>query len=272
MTNAADSVGIKLVVFDWAGTLIDHGSLAPVHAMVTVFGEAGITVSAAHVRSSMGTGKREHIETILRIPEILRRFRVLHRRTPNESDVNALYATYMPAQLEAIRRRAGLIDGAITSIAYLREHHVAVATSTGYFRDAANLVLAYAAQRGLVPDHAVCDDDVPAGRPAPFMIYDCMRALNVQRPRQVLVVGDTALDVIAARNGGCMSVGVAGSGNEVGLDETEWNALELRERNARLANAHRNLRDAGADFVIDTLCDLPLVIQRIAERGLSSAA
>jgi phosphonoacetaldehyde hydrolase len=104
------------------------------------------------------------------------------------------------------------------------------------------------------------------------MIHACMEALEIHRVREVLVVGDTLLGIVAGRNGGCPSVGVAGTGNEVGLTSPEWNALELRERNALLANAHRNLRDAGADFVIDTLSELPLVVDCIEERRLSSAA
>jgi phosphonoacetaldehyde hydrolase len=99
-----------------------------------------------------------------------------------------------------------------------------------------------------------------------------MEALKVVRARDVLVVGDTQLDVMAGRNGGCISVAVAGSGNEVGLNSSEWRALDMRERNALLANAHRSLRDAGAHFVIDTLAELPLVIERLDERALSSAA
>lgn len=85
-------------------------------------------------------------------------------------------------------------------------------------------------------------------------------------------MGDTAADIASAANGGCTSLGVAGTGNQVGLTHAAWSSLELRERNALLADAHRTLRDAGADFVIDTLFELPLVVERIDERALSSAA
>jgi phosphonoacetaldehyde hydrolase len=85
-------------------------------------------------------------------------------------------------------------------------------------------------------------------------------------------VGDTTLDVLAACNAGCFSVAVAGTGNEVGLSSSEWEELSIDARNAALAHAHRTLRDAGADFVIDTLAELPLVVKHIAEHGLSSAA
>jgi phosphonoacetaldehyde hydrolase len=272
MGTRVSSPGIKLVVFDWAGTLIDHGSMAPVAAIQQVFDSAGMSVTKAQIRTAMGLRKRDLIESLLRVPAILRRFEALHGRSPRAADSDELYAAYVPAQLAALRQHRELIDGALASIASLREERIAVATSTGYFRAAAELVLHSAREQGFVPDFAVCSDDVSAGRPAPGMIQACMRALDIQRAREVLVVGDTPLDILTAGNAGCWSTGVAGTGNEVGLPSREWHELTLAAKNAALANAHRTLRDAGADFVIDTLSELPLVIRRIAERGLSSAA
>lgn len=267
-----EAQGIKLVVFDWAGTLIDHGSIAPVRALVTVFERAGVTVTNQHVRASQGLGKRSQIEHILRIPEVLRSYQAAHGHSPTPAAIDQLFDNYVPSQLAAIRRRSELIEGALDSFKYLREERIAIATTTGYFRAAAELVLHYARQQELEPDFAVCADDVPEGRPSPHMIQACMRALDVRRPREVLVVGDTTLDVLASSNAGCISVAVAGTGNEVGLSSSEWEELHIDARNAALAHAHRTLRDAGAEFVIDTLADLPLVVQHIAEHGLSSAA
>jgi phosphonoacetaldehyde hydrolase len=263
---------VKLVVFDWTGTLIDHGGVAPVQAMIAVLAAAGIAVTAAQVRTASAATRREQIAALLRIPDVLRTFLSAHGHEPTRDDIDKLYAAYMPAQIKAIQRFGELIDGAATSFAFLRERGIAVATTTGYFRAAAQRVLDCARQQGLVPDHAVCSDDVSMGRPAPFMVYACMEALKVFRAREVLVVGDTAADIASAANGGCLSLGVAGTGNQVGLTHAAWSRLELRERNALLADAHRTLRDAGADFVIDTLFELPLVVERIDERALSSAA
>jgi len=264
--------GTKLVIFDWAGTLIDHGCFAPVLALQSAFETVGLTVSKAQVRSLLGLRTQDLIASLLRIPSVSRSFEGQFARKPDAADVDRLYAAYIPAQLASIERCSALIDGAFASFASLREQGIAIATAACDFRAASELVLECARKQGLVPDFAICADDVTAGRPAPFMLHACMQALRVERAREVLVVGDTPLDVLTARNAGCLSTGVAGTGNEVGLTSAEWEELTLPARNAALANAHRTLRDAGADFVIDTLSELPLVIRRIAERGLSSAA
>jgi len=258
---------IRLVVFDWTGTLIDHGGVAPVRAMMAAFGNSGVMLTSGQARTGIGLRKRDHIESILRIPDVLRRFRSVYGRAPSQTDIDALLAGYLPEQCSAIRRYGELIDGALASVAVLRKRGIAIATITGYCREAAELVLDSARQQGFTPDYSVCADDILAARPTPFMVHGCMQALAIERPREVLVVGDTLLDSAAWTR-----VGVAATGNEVGLTSCEWHALSISERNAWLANAHGSLRDAGADFVIDTLHELPLVVSHIEQRRLSSAA
>jgi len=266
------SSGIKLVVFNWTGTLLDHGSLAPVQAVQAVFSGAGLHISKAQIRGLIGLSRRDLITNLLRAPSVLRSFESVRGRAPTSADIDALCAAFVPAQLAAIHRHHLLIDGAAAAVATLRDIHIAVATISRHSRPVAELVRDYARRQGLEADFNICIDDVPPGGPAPSMIGACMQALQVSRPREVLVVGDTPLDILCAREAGCLNVGVAGTGNEVGHSRLEWQQLTLSARNAALENAHHRLRDAGADFVIDTLYELPLVIRRIAERGLSSAA
>jgi phosphonoacetaldehyde hydrolase len=147
-----------------------------------------------------------------------------------------------------------------------------VATITGRSRQLADAMLAAAEAQGFVPDHAVCAEDVSAGRPAPWMVFACMEALQVFPPSRVVVVGDTTLDVCAARNAGCVSVAVARTGNEVGLSEDDLAALEPAEQRAHIVRARAALRSAGAHFVIETLAELPSVIDVIEARSRPARA
>ena len=45
---------IKAVILDWAGTVVDHGSRAPMGAFVRAFAEFGVAISVADARGPMG--------------------------------------------------------------------------------------------------------------------------------------------------------------------------------------------------------------------------
>ena len=55
---------IKAVVFDWAGTMIDHGCFGPVAAFQETFAFFDIETSIAECRAPMGLPKRDHIKVI----------------------------------------------------------------------------------------------------------------------------------------------------------------------------------------------------------------
>ena len=61
---------VKAVIFDWAGTVIDYGSLAPMGAFVETFGEFGVTITIAEARGPMGMAKRPHIIAIMALPRV----------------------------------------------------------------------------------------------------------------------------------------------------------------------------------------------------------
>ena len=84
-----------------------------------------------------------------------------------------------------------------------------------------------------------------------------MEALRIYPPRAVVKIGDTVPDIGEGLNAGVMSVGVVASGSDVGCTEAELAALPQMERRARFAAARARLMQAGAHAVIDTLAELP---------------
>src|SRR5690606_42072668 len=72
------------------------------------------------------------------------------------------------------------------------------------------------------------------------------------------------------------AVGIAASGNEIGLSLEEWTALPDAEKEIRRAAATQALRAAGARLVIDTIAELPAVIAennaQLADGGMPCPA
>ena len=254
---------IKLVVVDWAGTTIDFGSRAPAGAFVAAFAARGVTVTLAEARGPMGLHKKDHLRAMLRAPAVGEKWQTAIGREWSEADVEELYRDVTPRQVEAAGLYSELIPGVLDSVARLRERGVKIAATTGYFHAAAEVVVAAGKRQGYVPDFTICADDVPAGRPAPWMIFRAMEALNVYPPSAVVKVGDTVVDIEDGINAGAWSVGVVDSSNEMGLSESAFAALPAEEKVARRLAVRQRLHAAGADAAIDTVADLPLLIDKL---------
>ncbi len=267
MSDGHDGSAIRLVVFDWAGTTVDHGCFAPVRPFIEVFRAHDIELSDAQARAPMGLAKKDHLQVLFALAEIRAAWRDRHGRDWTEADVQEAYERqFMPLQLECVAACSGLIDGLVECVERLRKRGIKIGTSTGYFREAAELTYEAAARAGYLPDSNVCPADVSAGRPAPWMIYKNMERLGVYPPHTVVKVGDTAPDMGEGRNAGVWTVGVTDSSSDVGLTAAELARLSQRERTERIARAARMLKEAGAHEVMSTVAALPELLPRIEER------
>jgi phosphonoacetaldehyde hydrolase len=94
-------------------------------------------------------------------------------------------------------------------------------------------------------------------------MYRCFLDLGVHPASSVVKVDDTEVGVAEGLNAGCWSVGVALTGNVFGLDADETDALSDDELEARRAEAYGKLTRAGAHFIIDSVADLPDVLDEI---------
>ena len=257
---------IGMVVFDLAGTTVDYGCIAPVAAFVEGFQMMKIPITLSQARAPMGMEKRAHIQAIAAQKEVATRWQQVHGRTVTEDDIDTMYAAFTPVLLEVLPHHCDLIPGTLEAVAWLNQRSIPFATTTGYFKEAAKMVLDKAAVEGFSPHASICATEVPAGRPAPWMIYRCMETLDVYPPQRVVNIGDTAVDVASARNAGVWSIGVAASGNELGMSHDEIRRLEAPLLLQRLQQARQTLMSAGAHYVIDTVAELPDLIPKIEQR------
>jgi phosphonoacetaldehyde hydrolase len=257
---------IKAVIFDWGGTTVDHGCFAPVLAFVEAFAGQGIDLSIEQARGPMGLHKRDHIRALLGLPEIAEQWRIRHNRPWTETDVEEIYTAFTPIQVAKAREHTDLAPGLLECVAALRERGVRIGSTTGYARIVAEGVIDAAGDAGFAPDASVCADEVPAGRPAPWMVYRGMEQLGVYPPARVVNVGDTVPDILAGLNAGVWSVGVLRSSSDLGLSADEFDAMPKRARNKLLKQVYFKLTRAGAHFVIDSLADLPALLKEVGRR------
>ncbi|HET6573332.1 MAG TPA: phosphonoacetaldehyde hydrolase [Fimbriiglobus sp.] len=254
---------VRLVVFDLAGTTIDYGCQAPVGAFVAAFAGRGVAVTPEEARGPMGLHLKDHIRAMLQTRAVDQKWQAAVGRPWTEDDVEGLIRVAVPLQVEAARRFGLLVPGAQKCLAKLRRRGVKVATTTGYFREAAEACYAALRSQQFEPDFTICADEVPTGRPAPWMVLRAMEALDAYPPAAVVKVGNTIADIKEGCNAGVWSVGVTDTGNEMGLTHAEFSRLNGSERIQARGAVKARLFAAGAHAVVHSVADVPDLLDRI---------
>ncbi|MFQ3622245.1 MAG: phosphonoacetaldehyde hydrolase [Acetobacteraceae bacterium] len=254
---------LRAVVFDWAGTVVDHGSRAPMGAFVRAFAEFGVAIAIADARGPMGLPKWDHIMAVGRLPHVSAAWQTRHGHGFGAADADRIFAVFEPMTAAAVRDHADMIPGAVEAIAACRARGLAIGSTTGYTRPIMRDLLPLAAAQGYAPDCVVCAGDLAAGRPTPLMMYRCFAELGVFPPESVVKVDDTAPGIAEGIAAGSWTVGVTLTGNEAGLSADELAALDDSARHAIRARASSVLRAAGAHWVIDSVADLPQLLPEV---------
>jgi phosphonoacetaldehyde hydrolase len=264
--NAHNRSKLQAVVFDWAGTILDFGSCAPMGAFVKLFEQFGVDIAIAEARGPMGMAKWDHIKALGTLPRIASQWEARHGRAFDDADVDRLYEVFTPMNAASARDHADFIPGAIDAVNAARERGLKIGSTTGYNRPIMEVVVPIAAAGGYVPDNLVCAGDLAAGRPSPLMMYRCFADLGVWPPHTVVKVDDTGVGLQEGLSAGTWAVGLAVTGNAVGLTLAEWTALDEAQQQALRKIATTQLKAAGAHYVIDSVADLPNVLEDIERR------
>lgn len=257
---------LEAIVLDWAGTAVDFGSRAPIGAFCEVFKAHGVEISVEEARGPMGSEKREHIRSLLSEPRIRDAWLAVHGKPATEADIDALYRDLTPLTREQIASHSTLIPGVLEAVADARGRGCKIGSTTGYGRAMIGGMLAAAEQQGYAPDYVVAADEIALPRPAAQGVLKNLVELDVKSVHHCVKVDDTAPGIAEGLNAGMWTVAVAVSGNAVALSLDEWQALDADEQATLRRSAHESLKPAGAHFVIDTVAELPAVLNQIEER------
>jgi phosphonoacetaldehyde hydrolase len=257
---------LAAVVFDWAGTVVDFGSHAPMGAFVELFKSQGVGISIDEARVPMGLPKWQHIQALGRLPRVAAVWRQVHGRDWVDADVDRLYALFTPMNMAAVPAHAALIDGVPELMQALRARGLKIGSTTGYNREIMAVLAPLCAAQGFTPDNLVCAGDVPENRPSPLGMYRCFLDLAVWPAHRVLKVDDTVPGLLEGRHAGCWTVAVVVSGNEMGLTPQEWARLAPDEQAMRRERATARLAAARPDYSVDSLAALPPVLDDIERR------
>jgi phosphonoacetaldehyde hydrolase len=254
---------IKAVIFDWAGTIIDYGCIAPTQVFIEVFQKRGIEVTIEEARTPMGLAKKDHVRALTLLCSVQQQWLSRYDSFPGESDVDELYAELEPSLAKIVKNFSDPIPGAIELIESLKSQGVKVGTTTGYVSEMMDNIIPLATSKGLIPDAVVNSSEVIAGRPAPWMIYRNCEELNVYPLSHIVKIGDTVADIQEGINAAMWTIGVTKSGNEVGLNLEESELADPEWLEAKIRQAGEKLLRAGADYIAEGVWDCMPILEEI---------
>ena len=259
---------VKGVVLDWSGTTVDAYVIAPAIVFVEVFRNQGVDITMEEARGPMGLRKDLHIKALTEVPKIRERWKEVKGAYPDQGNVDAMFAEFVPLQLACLPQYSTLLPGVAATTSKLQAEGLKIGSSTGFTRAMVDILEEAAAKQGYVPDASVAGDDVLHGaRPRPFMVYRNLDLMDVSPIQSVVKVDDTISGVGEGLEAGCWSVGVARYSNYMNVDSLdEVSTFSDEEVERRVDQTRRILEQAAAHYVIDGLAELPEVIEDINAR------
>lgn len=191
---------IELVAFDMAGTTIDDHGLV-YQALRRSVEELGATVAESDLQTWMGTDKVEAITQLAKLGGV----------TASKPKVKGAFDRFRAILAELYAEQPPTpLPGVLDVFAELHRRGIKVALTTGFDNSVAKPLLdSLGWSVGDQLDAVVTTSDVPAGRPAPYLIHHAMEKTGVADVRRVIAVGDTLVDLQAGTNAGVVAVGVA---------------------------------------------------------------
>lgn len=255
---------IEGVILDWAGTTIDYGCFAPVNAFLETFKGAGVDVTIEEARLPMGMLKKDHIGAMLRMPRIRTLWKEKYGRDYEENDIEDLYKSFEPLMMGSLEKHTEPLPDVLNTVAMLRNMGLKIGSTTGYTDMMMDIVIACSKVKGYMPDYVITPDKTASfGRPYPYMIFRNIEALGITAAWKTVKAGDTVMDIQEACNAGVWSVGVITGSSQLGLSLEEYSEMQETERKAARSKAKDVFIQAGADFVIENIAELPQLIKKI---------
>ncbi len=254
---------VRAVVLDWAGTAVDYGCIGPATVLVEIFRQNWVEVTIEEARAPMGLAEKDHLRAMCRTKSIEKKWEDVYGSPPTEMDIDKMVQSVESLMAYTIGQHSDPVPGLIDTVEVLRERGIRIGSSSEYSFSVMQALVSAAETKGYLPDSVVCSSDVPAGRPFPWMCYQNAINLQIYPMHAMVKIGDTLMDIQEGLNAGMWTIGLTGTGNELGLTEAEVAALGPEEVRSRLKGIEERFRSAGAHFVAEGIWACPAIIEKI---------
>tara|TARA_B100001094_G_C18088879_1_gene749282 strand:- start:254 stop:1042 length:789 start_codon:yes stop_codon:yes gene_type:complete len=256
-------MNIRLAVFDLGGTIVDKYSLSPFISLKHAFKMKGLNIPNRLIFKDMGIEKHEHIRAILKDKDISKKWIQKYGESPNNNSTMSVFDEFIKYQLDDGIKNIEILPETKSCIKWLGDNNISTGVTTGFNRPIMNAI-----KEKLLDEEIYIDKYVSStclgkpGRPNPYMMNEIINSLSIDNPRRVLKIDDTCVGIKEGKNAGCITIGVAKW--SINMKIKDYNEeLSKEEYIERLKDSREELWSAKPDYVIDSLNELPKVINHI---------
>lgn len=268
---------IRACIFDLGGTIIDKYSLTPLRAFRQAFKNKHIDLCPDLIRRDMGLNKLDHINKICSDPVFIHNWHNKHLEDVKYYK-DEIFSDFNKIQRKLTIENMKMIPETNGCIRYLQDNNILTGVTTGFDYKQTMLIKSLLETYNIYLDSYVSSTclDLPS-RPGPYMIHKNMDNLNLSDSRKIIKIDDTVSGIKEGLNAGCLTVGVARWSinmnintyeemmyldNHIMNGSTDY-SLNNYNQNKNLIKSREILKNSGAHYVIDTLDELPNIIEHI---------
>tara|TARA_Y100000996_G_C22427653_1_gene604215 strand:+ start:27 stop:809 length:783 start_codon:yes stop_codon:yes gene_type:complete len=256
---------IRACIFDLGGTIVDRYSITPLLSLKKIFENRKIYVNNKLIWKDMGMNKKEHITNIVKDGYVSNQWTKRYKDYPDDFDINTLFNEFNEIQYKYSDEMIDILPETKQCMDYLDFNYIKTGCTTGFNKENMDIIKRKLERNSIFLDSYVSSSclDKPS-RPFPFMIEKNLENLEISDPKQVIKLDDTEIGIREGNNAGCITIGVARWSINMKIIDIEdaygYSIFELQEK---LKESRKMLKDSGADYVIDTLDELPRIIEKI---------
>ena len=253
---------VKACIFDLGGTIVDRYSITPLKSLIETFKRHNINIRNDLIFKDMGIDKRIHIANILDDTNIYQKWFQEYKRNPEYNDVLKLHQLFKNIQLEK-SHSIDIIPETYNTFEYLKNDNIKIGCTTGFDKQNANIIGRVLNNNLCKLDNIVSSTCVEKSRPHPNMIHKNMIDLDVLNPKTMIKIDDTNVGIKEGKNAGLWTVGVARWSTYMNVLPENYNNMNDVVIRERLERSKEKLKQSQPDFIIETLDELPNIIETI---------
>lgn len=234
---------LKLAIFDWAGTMVDIGSKAPLEAFKSTFQKTykrfGMKKTDEEILQYMGMDKKLHLNNL----------------TGNKQITEYLYPILLSEMKTNIFKYSKPVAGIDEVFSFVKKNEYLIGSTSGYSRVLLNIAIERAKMEGMIIPFNVASDEVLRPRPFSDMIeknklYHKIQYFDTLNKKinkkeydtifyKILKIGDTPIDI------------------EEGINSRYYNTISIETIGITTSfTTKKQMLEKGADYVINDIRDI----------------